>query len=393
MEFAGHGLAGARMDAIAAAAGVNKALLYYYFRSKDELYAAVLDEFFQRLEARIGRALDSGASAGERVLLYARAHFDSVAESPYYARLFQGEMMSAGREGSPHLSHIVDQYIRPISLRVLRSSAAGHRGGRVPRSRSGAVRADHGGDHRLVLRGLSGGAPASSRRSVFPARPSRQRRAAVLDFIAAALFVDRRAGLKLAAADRSAAGGRRSCLRNQRARCRAAAPREAQVKKGKFFIFLLLLVLLATGYFFYSTDRTGDTVLIGIVDANQVIVSSKIAGRVEKLNVDEGSQVKAGDLIAEIDSAELEAQKTAAEATINAYNMQVASLKATESQTLGETNSGVVNAQALLAAAQATLAQAKADLARIQSDSRAHHETGRSGRCLRSGPGSRCKNN
>lgn len=141
------------------------------------------------------------------------------------------------------------------------------------------------------------------------------------------------------------------------------------MKKGRFFIFLLLLVLLATGYFFYSTDRTGDTVLIGIVDANQVIVSSKIAGRVEKLYVDEGSQVKAGDLIAEIDSEELEAQKTAAEATINAYNMQVASLKATESQTLGETNSGVVNAQALLAAAQATLVQAKADLARIQSDS------------------------
>ncbi len=141
------------------------------------------------------------------------------------------------------------------------------------------------------------------------------------------------------------------------------------MKKGKFFIFLLLLVLLATGYFFYSTDRSSDTVLIGIVDANQVIVSSKIAGRIEKLNVDEGSKVKAGDLIAEIDSAELEAQKNAAEATINAYNMQVASLKATESQTLGETNSGVVNAQALLAAARATLAQARANLARIQSDS------------------------
>jgi len=141
------------------------------------------------------------------------------------------------------------------------------------------------------------------------------------------------------------------------------------MKKGRFFIFLLLLVLLATGYFYYSTDRSSDTVLIGIVDANQVMVSSKIAGRIEKLYVDEGSKVKAGDLIAEIDSAELEAQKTAAEATINAYNMQVSSLKATESQTLGETNSGVVNAQAVLAAAQATLVQAKADLARIQSDS------------------------
>src|SRR5215471_6218358 len=135
------------------------------------------------------------------------------------------------------------------------------------------------------------------------------------------------------------------------------------MKAPKFFFFLLVLFAIAAGYYFYSTDRTSDTVLIGIVDANQVIVSSKIMGRIEKLYVDEGSQVKAGDLIAEIDSAELEAQKTAAEATINAYNMQVSSLKATESQTLGETNSGVVNAQAVLAAAQATLLQARADLA------------------------------
>ncbi len=141
------------------------------------------------------------------------------------------------------------------------------------------------------------------------------------------------------------------------------------MKPQKFFVFLLLLLGIAAGYYFYSTDRTTDTVLIGIVDANQVIVSSKIMGRVEKLYVDEGSKVKAGDLIAEIDSAELEAQKNAAEATIHAYGSQVSSLQATQAQTLGETTSGVVNAQARLAAAQATLAQAKADLVRIQSDS------------------------
>jgi HlyD family secretion protein len=90
---------------------------------------------------------------------------------------------------------------------------------------------------------------------------------------------------------------------------------------------------------------------------------------VEKLYVDEGSRVKAGDLIAEIDSAELEAQKNAAQATINAYNSQVSSMQATEAQTLGETNSGVVNARARLAASKATLLQAQADLVRIKSDS------------------------
>ena len=141
------------------------------------------------------------------------------------------------------------------------------------------------------------------------------------------------------------------------------------MKPPKFFIFLLVLLAIAAGYYFFSTDRTTDTVLIGVVDANQVIVSSKVAGRIEKLYVDEGSKVKAGDLIAEIDSAELVAQKNAAEATIKAYDSQVASMQATEAQTLGETNSGVINAQARLAAAKATLAQAKADLVRIQSDS------------------------
>jgi len=141
------------------------------------------------------------------------------------------------------------------------------------------------------------------------------------------------------------------------------------VKQKKFAVMLLVLLGISVGYYFLSTDRSQDTVLIGIVDANQVIVSSKVMGRIEKLSVDEGSKVKAGDLIAEIDSAELEAQKSAAEATIDAYNSQVSSMRATEAQTLGETNSGVVNAQARLAAANAALAQAQADLARVESDS------------------------
>ncbi len=151
------------------------------------------------------------------------------------------------------------------------------------------------------------------------------------------------------------------------------------MKPHKFFVFLLVLLGIAAGYYFYSTDRTSDTVLIGVVDANQVIVSSKIMGRVEKLYVDEGSKVKAGDLIAEIDSAELEAEKNAAEATINAYGSQVSSLQATQAQTLGETNSGVVNAQARLAAAKATLMQSKADLTRIKSDSQRMIELAKAG--------------
>ena len=42
-EFAQRGLAGARMDSIAARAGLNKRLIYYYFGSKDDLFLAVLE--------------------------------------------------------------------------------------------------------------------------------------------------------------------------------------------------------------------------------------------------------------------------------------------------------------------------------------------------------------
>src|ERR1022692_2052812 len=56
-EFAEHGIAGARTDAIARAAHVNKALLYYYFKDKDALYGAVLDQVFGGLIACVGEVL------------------------------------------------------------------------------------------------------------------------------------------------------------------------------------------------------------------------------------------------------------------------------------------------------------------------------------------------
>jgi TetR/AcrR family transcriptional regulator len=43
-EFAGSGLAGARIDSIAELAGVNKAMIYYHFASKEKLYQTIIDE-------------------------------------------------------------------------------------------------------------------------------------------------------------------------------------------------------------------------------------------------------------------------------------------------------------------------------------------------------------
>ncbi|HWG87291.1 MAG TPA: biotin/lipoyl-binding protein, partial [Candidatus Acidoferrales bacterium] len=141
-------------------------------------------------------------------------------------------------------------------------------------------------------------------------------------------------------------------------------------QRNRFFAFLGLLLVIAAVYYFLSTDRSSDLVLIGTVDANQVVVSPKIMGRIERLAVDEGTEVKAGQTVAVLESQELTADRQAAEALLASLRHQVSQTRATEEQTAGETSSGVINAQARLRAAEATLAQAQADLQRIESDTK-----------------------
>src|SRR5262252_2308496 len=75
-EFAEHGIAGARTDAIARAAQVNKALLYYYFKDKETLYGAVLDQVFEGLRKAVFGALERDAPPREKILTYVGAYFD-----------------------------------------------------------------------------------------------------------------------------------------------------------------------------------------------------------------------------------------------------------------------------------------------------------------------------
>jgi TetR/AcrR family transcriptional regulator len=198
VEFAQEGLAGARVDSIAEAAGVNKALLYYYFQDKESLYGAVLDLFFERLLDRVMTVCDRPGTAGERFLSYARAHFDSIAESPYYAHIFMSELMSASRGRPTHLDRVFGQYIQPVGMRIVGLLQEGIDSGefRAVEPNQFAPSAVGSIVHYFLT--------APLRRKFMNENPSsaeviQERRAAVLDFIAAALFTDRNAGVKLAA--------------------------------------------------------------------------------------------------------------------------------------------------------------------------------------------------
>lgn len=140
--------------------------------------------------------------------------------------------------------------------------------------------------------------------------------------------------------------------------------------RNRFFIMLGVILAIASGYYIFSTPGGNDLVLVGTVDANQIVVSPQIQGRILKLLVEEGSQVKQGDLIALLDSSELEAEERGAAATIASLRSQMSANQYTQKSTRGSTSSDVANSQAKLQAARAQLAQAEATLTRVESDSR-----------------------
>jgi TetR/AcrR family transcriptional regulator len=118
-EFAAEGVAGARTDEIARSAGVNKALLYYYFRDKESLYGAVIDDVFLNLRERLLTVLNGELLPREKVVRYVATHFDFIASASEYPRLVQQEMMRAGRQKSPHLKRIAQNYFHPVYSRLL----------------------------------------------------------------------------------------------------------------------------------------------------------------------------------------------------------------------------------------------------------------------------------
>src|SRR5271166_4084565 len=111
-EFAEHGIAGARTDAIARAAHVNKALLYYYFKDKDALYEAVLDHVFSGLRARVMPVLESKLRPRQKMLEYLGAYFDYIAANPRFPRVVQAEWMRSGT-GTARMQRVAKEYFHP----------------------------------------------------------------------------------------------------------------------------------------------------------------------------------------------------------------------------------------------------------------------------------------
>ncbi|HEU4642792.1 MAG TPA: TetR/AcrR family transcriptional regulator [Gemmatimonadaceae bacterium] len=90
--FLRRGTAGARMQEIADEAGVNKALLHYYFRSKDRLAQAIFQRVAKGLFPAIVAVLASDAEIEEKVERVIAFELDYLSRSPFVPAYLIGEM-------------------------------------------------------------------------------------------------------------------------------------------------------------------------------------------------------------------------------------------------------------------------------------------------------------
>ena len=120
-EFAEHGIAGARIDRIAAAANANKQLIYAYFGSKRDLFEAVVSE-------HVARYIEQVPFDADRLPEYAGAAFDYFIAHPELNHLGSWHSLEPGEK--THRIPVIEHAIRSRTRLLARAQAEG----RVDRS-------------------------------------------------------------------------------------------------------------------------------------------------------------------------------------------------------------------------------------------------------------------
>jgi TetR/AcrR family transcriptional regulator len=195
-EFSTHGLAGARTDAIAESAKANKALLYYYFKSKQGLYAAAIEEVSSVVAERALAALDPKLRAGERLLRTALSHFDRILTQRDFQSLMQQEMVRMRRGESEALPSMVENVFKPVLSKLKQAVDDGVESGELcPVDWLQVVYSVMGANVFFFL-------SAPMMRLLLPYDPMspaaiESRRKAAVQYLGTALFVDRAHGARL----------------------------------------------------------------------------------------------------------------------------------------------------------------------------------------------------
>ncbi|MFL6216210.1 MAG: TetR/AcrR family transcriptional regulator [Blastocatellia bacterium] len=115
--FAEHGFAGVGIRQIAAAAGVNGAMIHYYFGNKESLYRAIIENAAMTVRGLIADATASATTLEERLTRFVKAYAGYIFGHPHLARILLREMMAGGK----HVFDILPKYI-PTNYAMLRGA-------------------------------------------------------------------------------------------------------------------------------------------------------------------------------------------------------------------------------------------------------------------------------
>lgn len=118
-EFAAHGIAGARVDRIAAAADANKSLIYTYFGNKDALFDAVF-------EAMVATTVEEIAIDADDLPGFATRVFDHRLEHPELTRLVAWDRLERGGAG------IAGEAVQDAHDVKVKAIARAQREGKIP---------------------------------------------------------------------------------------------------------------------------------------------------------------------------------------------------------------------------------------------------------------------
>jgi TetR/AcrR family transcriptional regulator len=90
--FVKKGFDGARMQEIADEAGINKALLHYYFRSKDKLFTTIFIEVFQHFVPKLAETMGSSKPFFDKIKLFIESYIDMLSANPHLPIFILNEM-------------------------------------------------------------------------------------------------------------------------------------------------------------------------------------------------------------------------------------------------------------------------------------------------------------
>ena len=125
--FLRDGYAGSRMQEIADLAGMNKALLHYYFRSKDKLFEKIFDKKIELLFPKLEEMFEQEISFEDLICAFVEKYIALLSESPYLPLFLINIANSPNNQGFMKKlpisidKKLVEVFMRDVSLRKIRA--------------------------------------------------------------------------------------------------------------------------------------------------------------------------------------------------------------------------------------------------------------------------------